>query len=145
MVYSGFWKRFVALIIDTLIMIIPAIILGSVTKYMGGIIIGLLYKPVFEASPLMATPGKAMMGLVVVSEKGDRLTIKQAYIRYFCSILSGMVMCIGYLMNLFTAKKQTLHDMIAETVVINQQAADLNYFQVWLAEVKEIVNRISGT
>ncbi|AZZ38196.1 hypothetical protein CIK05_15770 [Bdellovibrio sp. qaytius] len=144
MVYAGFWRRFVALFIDALIMLIPAWILGTLIPYAGGIVLGVLYKPVFEASPLMGTPGKAMMGMIVVSETGQRLTIKQAYIRYFCSILSGFVLGIGYFMNLFTAKRQTLHDMIAESVVINQAAPDLNYFQVWLAEAKVIFNRLSG-
>ena len=144
MVYSGFWRRFMALVIDALIMIIPAAILGSLVPYVGGLILGLLYKPVFEASPLKGTPGKAMLRMVVLSEAGERLTLKQSYIRYFCSILSGFVLGIGYLMNLFTAKRQTLHDMIAESVVINQDAPDLNYFQVWLAEVKVIFNRLAG-
>ena len=85
-----------------------------------------------------------MMGMVVLSESGERLTLKQAYIRYFCSILSGLVLCIGYLMNLFTAKRQTLHDMIAESVVVNQESPDLNYFQVWKSEMKVLFNRLSG-
>ncbi len=144
MVYSGFWRRFMATVIDALIMIIPACILGTLVPYVGGLVLGLLYKPVFEASPLKGTPGKAMMRMVVLSEAGERLTLKQSYIRYFCSILSGFVLGIGYLMNLFTAKRQTLHDMIAESVVINQDAPDLNYFQVWLAEVKVIFNRLAG-
>ncbi len=144
MVYSGFWRRFMALVIDALIMLIPAAILGTLVPYVGGLVLGLLYKPVFEASPLKGTPGKAMMRMVVLSETGERLTLKQSYIRYFCSILSGFVLGIGYLMNLFTAKRQTLHDMIAESVVVNQDAPDLNYFQVWLAEVKVIFNRLAG-
>jgi uncharacterized RDD family membrane protein YckC len=144
MVYTGFWRRFVATLLDALIMLIPACILGTLIPYAGGLVLGLLYKPVFEASPLKGTPGKAMMGMIVVSEAGDRLTLKQAYVRYFCSILSGFVLGIGYLMNLFTAKRQTLHDMIAETVVISQEAPDLNYFQVWLAEVKVLFNRLAG-
>lgn len=144
MVYSGFWRRFVASFLDGLIMLIPAWLLGMLLPYVGGIILGLVYKPVFEASALKGTPGKAMMGMVVVSESGERLTLKQAYIRYFCSILSGLVLCIGYLMNLFTAKRQTLHDMIAECVVINQEPPDLNYFQVWKSEMKVLFNRLSG-
>ena len=144
MVYAGFWRRFVAMFLDCLILLIPAAILGVLVPYAGGLVLGLIYKPVFEASPLKGTPGKAMMGMMVVSESGERLTIKQSYIRYFVSILSGFVLCIGYLMNLFTAKRQTLHDMIAECVVVKSQAPDLNYFQVWLEEVKVIFNRLSG-
>jgi uncharacterized RDD family membrane protein YckC len=144
MVYSGFWRRFVASFLDGLIMLIPAWIIGLLVPYVGGIVLGLLYKPVFEASALKGTPGKAMMGMIVLSESGERLTLKQAYIRYFCSILSGLVLFIGYFMNLFTAKRQTLHDMIAECVVVNQEPPDLNYFQVWKQEVTVLFNRLSG-
>lgn len=144
MVYSGFWRRFVALFLDNLIMLIPAMLMGWLIPYAGGFLIAILYKPVFEASPLMGTPGKAMMGMVVVSESGARLTVKQAFIRYFCSILSGFVLFIGYFMNLFTAKRQTLHDIIAESVVINQEPPNLNYFQVWLDQTKLLFQRLSG-
>lgn len=144
MVYAGFWRRFVASFLDGLIILIPAWIIGMLIPYVGGIILGLLYKPVFEASVMKATPGKAMMGMTVLSESGERLTLKQAYIRYFCSILSGLVLCIGYLMNLFTAKRQTLHDMIAESVVIKQDPPDMNYFKVWKDEASVLFSRLSG-
>ncbi|MFP3508080.1 RDD family protein [Peribacillus sp. SIMBA_075] len=34
--------------------------------------------------------------------------------RYFATILSGMIIYIGYIMAAVTSKKQALHDMIAE-------------------------------
>lgn len=144
MVYSGFWRRFVASFLDGLIILIPAWVIGLLIPYLGGVVLGLLYKPVFEASALKGTPGKAMMGMIVLSESGERLTLKQAYIRYFCSFLSGLVLFIGYFMNLFTAKRQTLHDMIAECVVVNQEPPDLNYFQAWKQEITLLFNRLSG-
>lgn len=144
MIYSGFWRRFGAWFLDAMIMLVPAVLIGWLLPYVGGLILGLFYKPVFEASALKGTPGKAMLGMVVISEAGDRLTLKQAYIRYFCSILSGFVLGIGYIMNLFTAKRQTLHDMISESIVINQEPADLNYFTVWISELKVIFNRLTG-
>lgn len=145
--YAGFSRRFIALVIDWLILIIPGLIVGSVLPYVGSIIVVLLYKPVFESSPLQGTPGKAMMGMMVLPENGTgRITFKQALIRYVSSILSALIVCIGYLMSLFTAKKQTLHDMIAETVVVYQEPPQVNYFQTWLTEVKAIFDGIpSGT
>lgn len=139
-VYSGFWRRFFAMLIDGFITMIPALILGYVIPYAGSVLISLIYKPIFEASPLRATPGKAVMGMQVLSEEGQTLTLKQSYIRYFSSIVSGLILCIGYLMNLITEKKQTLHDMIAQTIVVDQTPPDLNYFHVWLNKVKEILN-----
>lgn len=142
--YAGFWRRFAASVIDGVIVWIPAILLNYLVPFVGGFIVSLFYKPIFESSTMMATPGKSIMGLTVVSEKGERLTLQQAYIRFFCSLLSAFVLMIGYLMNLFTSKKQTLHDMIAETVVINQKPPEMNYFDVWTAQMKNLISRISG-
>jgi uncharacterized RDD family membrane protein YckC len=144
MVYAGFWRRAVAFFFDFLIMLIPLVLINALLPYVGSFLLALFYKPIFEASPMKSTPGKAMMGLTVLSETGDRITLKQAYIRYFCSIISGFIMCVGYLMNLFTAKRQTLHDMVAEVVVVKQNPPDLNYFQVWLSELKVLFNRLTG-
>lgn len=143
--YAGFWRRYVALLIDGLILIIPSIVLSWVLPFVGGVVLALLYKPVFESSPLQGTPGKAMMGLMVLNENGGRINFKQALIRYAVSIVSGLIIFIGYFMNLFTAKRQTLHDMVAGTIVIKQEPPDFNYFQIWLDEVKAIFNGLPTT
>ena len=144
--YAGFWRRFIALIIDGLILIIPAMILNILIPFVGSIVLVLLYKPVFESSPLQGTPGKAMMGMMVFPINGGRVTFKQALIRYAVSIISGMILCVGYLMNLFTAKRQTLHDMVSETIVVYQEPPNLDYFSVWRTEIKAIFDGLpSGT
>lgn len=143
MQYSGFWRRFGALVIDGGILAIPSIVLASTGPFgLLGIVLGVAYYPVFESSPMCATPGKALMNMIVLSETGERLTFKKAVIRYLCRYLSGLMMGIGYLMQPFTGKRQALHDMIAEAVVIDRKAEDLNYFQVWLAQFKEVVNSL---
>jgi uncharacterized RDD family membrane protein YckC len=138
MVYAGFWKRWCAGFIDGLILMIPNIAMNYVAPYVGAFALGFLYYPLFYSSPLQATPGKAIMGLVVQSEDGNTLTLKAAIIRHACTFLSVLILCVGYLMNLFTPKRQTLHDMIAGSVVIMKDSPEVNYFQVWLAEIKKI-------
>ncbi len=66
--YAGFWRRFVALFVDGLILIIPNIILNHILPVAGGLLLFLFYKPIFESSAIRATPGKALMGMIVVSE-----------------------------------------------------------------------------
>lgn len=145
MQYSGFWRRFGATCIDGLILTIPSLAAGALIPFVGGFVIQLFYKPVFEASPLMGTPGKALMGIAVVDPNGQRITLKQSYIRYFSSILSGLILCFGYIMAAFTARKQSLHDMIADTYVIHRFAPDVNYFVIWINELKRLFGALDNT
>ena len=147
MTYSGFIRRFLALAIDGFILFIPSLFLGGSTQSIfggvsSGLILGLIYYPIFESSVLSATPGKALMGMVVVTEAGERLTFKSAVIRYFSRYISIVTCYIGYLMQLFTAKRQTLHDMISESIVIDRESPDLNYFAVWKEQLKDVVARL---
>jgi uncharacterized RDD family membrane protein YckC len=138
--YAGFWVRFAAVMIDFFILIIPVLALNHIIPFVGGVLAHLIYKPVFEASELQATPGKAIMGLAVTTEKGERLNITQSFIRFAGTFLSAAIMMVGYLMSIFTSRRQTLHDMIAETVVIYRAPRDLNYFTVWLNNFKNLFN-----
>lgn len=144
--YSGFWRRFVAYSIDGIILSIPGLVIGSGMNFgmsfSSHLILGFLYYPFFESSVLSATPGKALMNIVVLSETGERITFKSAVIRHFAKYLSGIILCIGYLMQAFTSKRQALHDMISETIVIDRKAEDLNYFTVWKNQFKEILNKL---
>lgn len=147
MPYAGFWQRFIANFIDGLILLIPSALASSTgslpTSFGFGIILGILYKPVFESSALMGTPGKAILGLVVENESGGgRITFKTALVRYFSSYISTIMLYVGYLMQPFTSKRQTLHDMIAETVVLKKDTLDLNYFVVWRDQLKDIASKL---
>jgi uncharacterized RDD family membrane protein YckC len=141
MQYAGFWRRFAAVLIDGLFLSLPCLALSIIFPF-GVVFASLIYKPVFEASPLKATPGKALMGIVVVSESGQRLSLRQAFIRYLASFFSSLLLMCGYLMSLFTEKRQTLHDIIAETVVIHEKSPEVNYFSVWLGEFKKLWGKL---
>jgi len=143
MIYAGFWRRVGATLIDTIIIMIPAVIINTFIPFIG-YVVTFFYKPIFESSVLQATPGKAIMEISVVDENGDRLSFKKAFIRYLASFLSGLLLGFGYLMNLFTEKKQTLHDIIAETVVIKAGPVNVNYFTVWLEQIKKVFNFDAG-
>lgn len=147
MEYAGFFRRFAAVIIDSIILWIPSFFIGgggSIPGALGfGVFLGLIYKPIFESSILYGTPGKAIMGIAVVSESSrERINIKAALIRYLFSYISFFVAYIGYLMQPFTSRRQTLHDMIAETVVIMKEPPDLNYFVVWRDQMKDVLARL---
>ncbi|MBC7714903.1 MAG: RDD family protein [Rhizobacter sp.] len=137
--YAGFWRRFAALFIDgVIVFLISMILIIPFWVQPLGFIVAIFYHVVFEVSPLRATPGKALMGIAVVKSNGSKLTIKDSVIRFVISILSSAILCIGYLMNLFTEKRQTLHDFVADTVVIEEKFAEHNFWQIFLEQSKII-------
>ena len=139
-------KRFIAFLIDTIILTVVTMILfgilgtvgfmgassaetsdsaGMVAAMMGaGLLMQVLslalqvgYFTYFEASDRQGTIGKTAMGLIVADENGNRLDTQKALIRNIMRLVSGMICLIGYLMAFFTDKKQTLHDIVAKTNV----------------------------
>ncbi|MBX3035190.1 MAG: RDD family protein [Bdellovibrionaceae bacterium] len=142
MVYAGFWRRFGALCIDALILLIPTMVLGSLIPVAGGIVVGLFYFPVFDSSETRGTPGRLFMGLRLVTEAGNRLTFQQALVRHLLSYISGLCLCIGYLFNLFTVKRQTFHDLMVGTVVLHLPEAismDVDWVGVWKRQMKALL------
>ena len=151
--YAGFWWRFLAYIIDDLIIgfvnfiiLIPMwavlgfsifklselssfndeIPLGAVASLFGlifftaliSIVITWLYFALMESSSKQGTLGKMALGIKVTDIEGNRISFLRATGRYFGKILSGMILMIGYIMAGLTARKQALHDMLANCLVM---------------------------
>jgi len=76
----------------------------------------------FHSSLQMATLGKMAIGIKVVRLNGERLSVARAIGRYFAMILSAMTMTIGFIMAGLTQRKQALHDMICDTIVVDKWA-----------------------
>lgn len=76
------------------------------------------YYSLMESSRWQATLGKRAVGIIVTDANGNRITFARATGRHFASFISGLMLCIGYIIGAFTERKQTLHDMIADTVVV---------------------------
>jgi uncharacterized RDD family membrane protein YckC len=89
------------------------IILYSLTK----LIIVYFYFTLLETSVWQGTIGKRLLKIKVTDLKGKRINFKRATIRFLSKILSAQLL-IGYIMILFTEKKQGLHDLIAKTLVL---------------------------
>lgn len=72
------------------------------------------------------TIGKRVLGIKVCREdNGGRLGFWKALGRMFASILSSLVLYIGWLAPLWTPKRQTWHDSMTHTVVIRDRQARL--------------------
>lgn len=77
-----------------------------------------LYFAILESSSTQATVGKMLLKLRLVNESGMRITFLQASIRHFSKLISQALLCIGYLMIIFTKEKRALHDFLANCQVI---------------------------
>lgn len=137
MSYADFWKRVVALLIDTVLLgivgFVIGLILGLFLALLGasevvagllgnvlGLIVGWLYFALMESSPYQGTVGKIALGIKVTDLDGHRIGFGRATGRHFSKILSGLILCVGYIMAAFTDKKQGLHDMLANTLVVDK-------------------------
>jgi uncharacterized RDD family membrane protein YckC/Tfp pilus assembly major pilin PilA len=133
--YAGFWVRFGAVIIDTIIVYIIAFVTGAVVgprfaaaggpgwvtgvAMICGIIGAFLYFTLMESSERGATLGKRAFHLRVVTVGGnERISFARAIGRYFARFISIIVLYVGYLMQPFTRRKQALHDLICGTAVV---------------------------
>lgn len=125
-VYAGFWLRFVAILIDGIVLAIPEYILGMLLGRSGAVItvaniaLGWLYFAYMESSPSQGTLGKIALGLKVTDLDGNPIEFGQATGRHFCKIISGIILLIGYIMAGFTEKKQALHDIMTGCLVVKK-------------------------
>ena len=78
-----------------------------------------LYHAYLESSDWQATVGKKVLNLKVTDLEGRPISFARASGRYFGKIISGLIPAgIGYIMAGFTEKKQAIHDMIANCLVL---------------------------
>lgn len=147
--YAGFWKRFVAYIIDACIItfvsmffLVPLAIvigIGSVSEEFEepsagivAILIGMyflvvgvlfvlqwLYFAVMESTK-GATFGKMALGIRVTDMSGNPVSFGRASGRYFAKLVSSLTFGIGYIIAGFSQQKQALHDMIAGCLIVNK-------------------------
>jgi uncharacterized RDD family membrane protein YckC len=76
------------------------------------------YYALMQSSSRQATLGQLALGLRVTDLEGRRISFARASGRHFATVITGFTFGIGYVMVLFTARKQTLHDLVAGTVVM---------------------------
>ncbi len=82
-----------------------------------------LYSAFTESSSCRATVGKRILGLQVVTAEGERLSFGQATIRHLMKFLSLFFLTIGFMMAGWTKRRQALHDMPSDCLVIRVSPA----------------------
>ena len=133
---AGIGARFVASIIDGVIMQVVQFVLGLAVGLMSGAVstpeqgVGLAvlnmiivlaitfsYEAFFLAAK-GATPGKMAMKIRVVRPDGSKISMGQAWGRTLGKQVSALILMIGYLMAFWDEEKRALHDRMAGTRVI---------------------------
>ena len=142
-VYAGFWRRWAALCLDQLMIMVPLIGLTLLFGYMGGafrnlardgmpkidglyyflyFLISPLYFALQESGPHQATLGKRALGIKVTDTDGKPLGFPHALGRWLAASLSYLTLYLGFLMAAFTSEKKALHDVVAKTLVVDRWA-----------------------
>lgn len=145
--YAGFWKRFLAYWVDTLIVSIINFALNSFTIIYShgmnpttispsagliGLLIGIAYFFFFWVHEKGQTLGHRFLALRVVREDGQPIDIGTAVLRYIGYFVSSFVFCLGFLWVAWDPKKQGWHDKIARTVVVKTGEKSHTTFAVLL-------------
>jgi uncharacterized RDD family membrane protein YckC len=125
--YGGFWIRFLAYLVDSLIVTVGFVglmlLLGAMGLELAGaeiifLVLGILYWALMHSSKQQATIGKALCGLKVGGPNGERISVARALGREAAKIISSLTLLIGFIIAAFTRNKQALHDFVASTYVV---------------------------
>jgi uncharacterized RDD family membrane protein YckC len=139
--YAGFWIRFGASIIDSIITGVVNILISIVFGLMAAIVSSssdpsnaMIYSVISTLLSLVinisyetffigkwgATIGKMACGIKIVNPEGDKITYLRAFARFFAKIVSAIIFMIGYIMAAFDDEKRALHDRICDTRVVRK-------------------------
>jgi uncharacterized RDD family membrane protein YckC len=147
--YAGFWLRFLAALIDGVVLFAAMIFLfllfvaftrgrfgamsrTSATRLIFELLlifrivgfVGMwLYFALMESSSWQATLGKRAAGIYVTDMEGRRISFGRATGRHFAKLVSNFTVFVGYIIAGFSEKKQALHDMIASCLVQRKSQA----------------------
>ncbi len=119
---AGFWQRFGAALLDSLLLSIINVILILALKTTGNavaILISLAYYTYLEGGATGQTFGKRALGIRVISfDTGGVIGYARGFIRWIGRILSAIPLFLGYFWMLWDSEKQTWHDKLASAVVV---------------------------
>jgi len=137
---AGFWIRFLAVLIDGILLGIPIWVLtalldtndryfsvgvglrpgASALLNLVSTVIGVLYYSYLEGGSTGQTIGKRLVGIRVVDASTGLpgIGVGRGVGRYFARWLSSLPLGLGYFWMLWDDKKQTWHDKLVRTLVV---------------------------
>jgi uncharacterized RDD family membrane protein YckC len=139
--YAGFRRRLAAFAIDCVVAgvlayslaVVGALLIGlpSGERFDGvavtiaaiwicasGLIAPWLYWTLMESSSRQATLGKRALGIMVTDTDGRGVTFVRGTVRYWAKLISFLLLLTGFMLAGLTARKQALHDIISNCLVV---------------------------
>ena len=139
---ASFLQRFVAFLIDYLLIVI-IVVLGCYnfdqylpfrmadldienlrqreTLQIIFSVVFFLYHFLFYLSPLSGTLGQYLFKMIIVDADGKKLSVVKALVRSLCKVLS-FILFLGFISVIFSRYKQAFHDAMAKTYVVRKDA-----------------------
>jgi len=137
--YAGFGRRYVAVTLDVFIVLVPLLVVAALLTRAVGIrlddqanwrvasgaaavcfvILFWIYNAVQISGSHRSTWGmRALLVQVVDANTLSRVAFAKATRRYFVCLVWALPFFAGYLIQPFTKRRQALHDIVADTVVL---------------------------
>src|SRR3989440_9671217 len=131
--YAGFWRRFLAYVIDGTLIAGVNLALFSTVHLLApdnldalaniapvAIAISWAYFAVLESSPASGTLGKVALGMYVADLHGVPISFGRAVFRNGLKSVSWLLLGAGWILAAVTPRKQALHDLMAGTLVLRK-------------------------
>ena len=118
---AGFWRRLAGSIVDGIVIGVVDTVLRLVLHGAGaglGVVASFAYYTWFHGRTGQ-TPGDAVFGIRVLDvDTREVIGYGRAFVRCLVSIVSGLVVVLGYLWMLWDPRKQTWHDKAVSSLPV---------------------------
>lgn len=137
----GFWRRAWAFSVDSLLLWFPLSLLKvglglpvfdtdlareadgrDALMFLASAFAHWLYTAALDSSRAQGTLGKQLLGIRAERADGARLSFARASVRQLASWVSWATLGLGFLMCLWTRRRQSLHDWIAGAVLVRWES-----------------------
>lgn len=132
--FASFGKRFLASLIDGLILVVVVMLLLCIVNLGLPTQISIRDALIVTTTSFLyevlliyffgMTIGKRIMKIKIISNLNSKVSLKQAVLRCIFKYLSGYILYIGFLWMLKNEFNQTWHDILANTLVIDNENED---------------------